>query len=169
MSELAAGVKAKNYSLCSGCNKDKCNWKDWPWFSPQATMFCRSELVWYLEHKKDCFDKGLWPDCPWIPQNELPTPKETKIFGSVKIPTNVFLEFVATIENRLKKCGEDGQTLVEEVQAWVDHFSTIMPISCLSTAGRDALNYCCGHERKQTLAEWKANRKRKEKERAKKT
>ena len=155
-------VVINEQTSCGTCNKKRCLWKDWPWFSPQAQMMCRSRLMWYIENKSKYFDLGLWPDNPYLPKDYV-TPKDNpEIKGGVKVPTNAFLEFVTTIENRLKKCGRAGKTLVEEIQMWGAHYDK------LSTDAKDALNYCCGNERAQSFAKWKADRKDKDKKKLKK-
>jgi len=131
-------------------------------------MMCRPELIWYIGNKEKCFDLGLWPDNPYLPVNGLPTAKAPVNHTGVKVPVNVVEDFVLTIENRLTKCGRAGLTLIEEIQSWDGYLSASIPYYKLSTDARDALNYCCGHERAQSFAQWKADRKDKDKKKLKK-
>ena len=166
MNDKAVTVEKKNeYSNCGGCNKKKCLWKDWEWFSPQAQMYCRSEILWYGHNKKEYFDLNLWPDCPWAPHNELPTAKNpVSGLHVVKVPVGVVKDFSMMMEMRLNRCGEDGKTLIEEIQSWSENRSASILYSNLSSVAKLALNYCSSYKmRKTPYPVWKAKQKEKAK------
>jgi len=150
-------TKKNEYTNCGGCKNSRCLWRDWEWFSPQAQMYCRSLILWYLENRTKYFVEMKWPDNPMV-QSTYTDPAVRS--GEAKVDTHVISEFRTEIEIRLESCGDAGLALIDEVASWGDNLTVSIPYSYLSRPAKNALNYCCGkNRRRETFAHWKCRTK----------
>jgi len=164
LSDNVVIVKTKTeYSNCGSCNKKACLWKGWNWFSPQAQMYCRSEILWYIHNRAEYFLMGVWPDCPWGITNALPTAKNpVSGLQAVVVPIGAVNDFSMMIEMRLDRCGKDGKLLIEQVEKWDENLSIPCQYSSLVSDAKMALNYCSTSRlRKQSYRKWKFDQKKK--------
>jgi hypothetical protein len=103
----------------------------------------------------------VWPENPLIPQSNYTDPAIKPTF---KVNSEKVTDFAIECEIRLEACGEDGVTLLEEVESWGENLTVSIPYSYLSTAAKHGLNYCSGKSRRLTpYAVWKAKQKQKAK------
>jgi len=133
---------------CYRCKKPKnCVGKEF--YSYGEIRFCRTQMFWIIEHIGE-LGEGEWPN-------------EGSSYVDLPITSNTFSdeayftkpeEIVAEVMGRLGRTGEDGVTLVEDIQSGIRRYED------LKSVAKRALNYISGLRRRKTsYSEWKSHRK----------
>ena len=133
------------------CKKCKFACKDRDWYSYGEIRFCRLQMIWLIEHIEELSD-GNWPVDPKA-SSYIDEPMTSKSFvGEAYFarPSGILAEIMA----RLNRTGEDGVTLMEDIQSGIDRYSE------LKSVAKRALNYISGWRRRKTsYTDWKSKRK----------
>lgn len=122
---------------------------DWFPMNIVEECFCRHHILWLILHREVLAD-GRYP-----PQHSGYVPQPGY---SASLPQSAPFERVTQLytqlDIRLRRTGEDGQTLIEEVESGLN-------MESLSRVACRALGYISGpKEKTQTYAEWKYEQKR---------
>ena len=131
----------RTWHLCSGYN----------FYLPAEieSQFCKHHVLFLLVHL-DVLEDGEYPPDP-APTGYIGGNKPIFRAGArFQRPADLFSEITA----RLERTGMDGDTLIHEVQTFNANLLQ------LSQAARNALNYCCGNNRKNSsYPRWLRNRR----------
>lgn len=128
---------------CTSCKKRSlCAYVDAVWYPPKAIVYCRPQVLWYLEHA------DIFRDGKWVPESRVSSYTDLGIRSRmVKIPKQLAEQFAAEIDSRLKKCGIEGKLLEMEVQLQRE----------FSPSSWKVLNYISGWRRKKmSFQKWKS-------------
>ena len=130
----------KQLSDCKGCKSaELCGNRDW--YSWGMIRFCRVQMIWLI----DCLVKGdldreHWPQGEGSSYTDVPISKRTvRDEAYFTKPT----ETIAEIMTRLNRTGEDGVTLMEDIQSGITEYSQLKSVS------KRALNYISGNRRRK--------------------
>lgn len=113
------------------------------YYSPRDITFTREQMIWLIEHL-DLLELGDWP----------PEGRETGYTGSQKshshkAPFETAAQIYVEVSYRLDRTGNDGETLVWEVQNGLNAYALLCP------AAKKALNYISGwRRRKMKYRKW---------------
>ena len=111
------------------------------WFSYRDIRFAREQFF-FLINNLEIIKEGYWPPSPdKSSATEIPGEAVPKSYAYYTKPC----EIAGEVEFRLNKTGDDGKTLVHEIQELgVDTYEKLAPDA------KNALNYISGWRRRKT-------------------
>lgn len=138
---------------CADCRRaNRAPLRDCPgrrWFSYGDIRYCSQQMRWGLAHF-DILEAGIWPSNPDGGSYVDPI---ARVQARQAAPFVTAADFFSEIDVRLKRCGEDGQDLLNLVlENGADTF--------LTGRAKTALSYISGSWRKRmSYREWKGQRR----------
>lgn len=134
----------RKLGLCKNCSG-----KDW--YSYGEIFFCRPQMIFLIEHLGE-LSEDKWPES-LDGSSYVDIPITKKQFRSEAYFCKP-REILAAVMMRLGKTGEDGVTLMEDIQGGITEYRE------LKTVAKRALNYISGLRRRKTsYADWKKTKK----------
>ncbi len=134
---------------CRKCVSKGCMGKEW--YSYADIRWCRFQCIWLITHIVE-LGEGNWPDNPDGSSYVDPALRSKSFRSEAYFCKPVGL--VAEVMSRLGKTGEDGITLMEDIQSGIKEYNN------LKTIAKRALDYISGfRRRKEPYSAWKYRQK----------
>ncbi len=129
---------------CIGC-KDWSGCKGFSHYTPGDIRYCWWQIAFLLPYM-ELLGTFRWPT---EETNYTDSGINIRYIGSPHANFEEVCIIYFTLQRRIEATGKDGEDLMHELAVFN------APISSLTPRARDALNYCCGKERRLSYLAWK--------------